>query len=177
MPCGTVKKKPSPQVQWPPYLKSPQQPLLGGQNHHPAHLLPSQTQAAPWRNEVPTFLRTPGCFRSMPRALHLWNPSVALLPLHLLIGPPDMNSALTHTWSLIHSPIHSFTVELLLWAPAPYHGGAVVIVFVIWLPGLEAAPAESMIAFGTGHAVEEASWSGFLPLARAPPGMPRAWTH
>lgn len=47
----------------------------------------------------------------------------------------------------------------LLPAPAPYHGRAVVIVFVIWLPGLEAAPAESMVAFGTSHAVEEASWS------------------
>lgn len=43
--------------------------------------------------------------------------------------------------------------------PAPYHGRAVVIVFVIWFPGLEAAPAESMVAFGTGHAMEEASWS------------------
>lgn len=44
-------------------------------------------------------------------------------------------------------------------SPAPYHGRAVVIVFVIWLPGLEAAPAESMVTFGTGHAMEEASLS------------------
>lgn len=88
------------------------------------------------------------------------------------------------TWSCLHPaletashPAHPGASARLLWAPAPYHGGAVVIVFVIRLPGLEAAPAESMIAFGTGHAVEEASWSGFLPLARAPPGIPRAWTH
>ena len=50
--------------------------------------------------------------------------------------------------------------------PAPYHGRTVVVVFVTWLPGLEAAPAESVVAFGTGHATEEAGWSVLLPLAR-----------
>ena len=102
-----------------------------------------------------------------------------ILPLSLV--PPLW---LLGTWSCLHPaletashPARPGASARLLWAPAPYHGGAVVIVFVIRLPGLEAAPAESMIAFGTGHAVEEASWSGFLPLARAPPGIPRAWTH
>lgn len=43
--------------------------------------------------------------------------------------------------------------------PAPYHGRAVVVVLVAWLPGLEAAPAEPMVTSGTGHAVEDSSWS------------------
>lgn len=41
--------------------------------------------------------------------------------------------------------------------PVSYHGRAVVIVFMIWFPGLETAPAEPMVAFGTGHATEEAA--------------------
>lgn len=105
--------------------------------------------------------------------LSVFSPPSLVPPLRLL-----------GTWSCLRPgpeaashPVCPGASARLLSAPAPYHGGAVVIVFVIWLPGLEAAPAESMIAFGTGHAVEEASWSGFLPLARAPPGMPRAWTH
>lgn len=35
-----------------------------------------------------------------------------------------------------------------------YHGGAVVIVLVRWFPGLQAAPAEAVVALGTGHTEE-----------------------
>lgn len=47
----------------------------------------------------------PGTFRPTPRALHLLRPFLAFLPLHLFMGPPHMNSALAHMWSLIGSPI------------------------------------------------------------------------
>lgn len=42
---------------------------------------------------------------------------------------------------------------------ASYHGRAVVVVLVAWLPGLEAAPAEPMVTSRTGHAMENLSWS------------------
>lgn len=74
-----------------------------------------------------------------------------------------------YTVPQVHSKLPGLVMEgtsliivlkpLLLTSCLAYHGRAVVIVFVIWLPGLEAAPAESMVAFGTGHAMEEASWS------------------
>lgn len=38
---------------------------------------------------------------------------------------------------------------------ASYHGRAVVVVLVAWLPGLETAPAEPMVTSSTGHAMEE----------------------
>lgn len=37
---------------------------------------------------------------------------------------------------------------------ATHHGGAVVVVLVRWFPGLQAAPAEAVVALGTGHTEE-----------------------
>lgn len=58
--------------------------------------------------------------------------------------------------------------------PAPYHGRAVVVVLVAWLPGLEAAPAEPMATSGAGHAMKDSSWSLdiclWVRVARVPRG-------
>lgn len=56
---------------------------------------------------------------------------------------------------------------------APYHGRTVVVVLVAWLPGLEAAPAETMVTSGTSHAVEDSSWSVGTSGYRCP-GCPGA---
>lgn len=49
------------------------------------------------------------------------------------------------------------------------HGGAVVIIFVSWFPGFQAAPAESVVTFGTGHAENTAEKSQTSSSSSPPP--------
>lgn len=52
--------------------------------------------------------------------------------------------------------LHSDWMEWSCDTVATNHGRTVVVIFVSWFPGFEAAPAESMVTFGTGHAENRA---------------------
>lgn len=54
---------------------------------------------------------------------------------------------------------------------ATHHGGAVVVVLVRWFPGLQAAPAEAVVALGTGHTEESKT-----PISQSTPECVYIWT-